>query len=474
MARFFVAGETETRPGVYQRYRNATPTIAEAVDGICACIFVSNWGPLGVASPVSDITALNTLYGTSGTTQVAREIFNGGAIRTYCVRLGSGGTNGTLALKDTAETPNDVVTISGKYPGSKVFSISLRPAIEDPAVKTLYIYGGTTEVEKVSFNTESPEQEAKALVDAVTASNSKYITATDNGVQGASALATVNQAPISRGTDPEITNEDYSAALTILEKYGWNVIATDSIQPEIHVMVLSFLNRIYAEGQLCMGVAAEPTSVTFDTRLNDAKNLDDEKMIFFGSGCLVTGGARLEGAAAGGRIAGLVASTPSSASIVHSKIVGGTELLESLSHKDYKRAIAAGAIMLSLAANNEVWIDSGINTLNTLREEQDAGWKKIKRTKVRFELMTRVDLAVAPLAGKITPDSDGWSAVIQAAMGVCGNMELETKIAPGYSVALAPDYPPTNDSAWFLIAVDDVDTLEKIYLVYEFRFSQVQ
>ena len=33
------------------------------------------------------------------------------------------------------------------------------------------------------------------------------------------------------------------------------------------------------------------------------------------------------------------------------------------------------------------------------------------------------------------------------------------------------DNPPEGDSAWFVIAVDDIDSIEKVYLLYRFRFT---
>lgn len=37
----------------------------------------------------------------------------------------------------------------------------------------------------------------------------------------------------------------------------------------------------------------------------------------------------------------------------------------------------------------------------------DAGWKKIRRTKERFELMQRIDDSLDPIVGKLDNDSDG-------------------------------------------------------------------
>ena len=34
-----------------------------------------------------------------------------------------------------------------------------------------------------------------------------------------------------------------------------------------------------------------------------------------------------------------------------------------------------------------------------------------------------------------------------------------------------PSNPAAGDSAWFIIAVDDIDSIERAYLTFRFRFS---
>ena len=86
--------------------------------------------------------------------------------------------------------------------------------------------------------------------------------------------------------------------------------------------------------------------------------------------------------------------------------------------------------------------------------------------------MDRIDRAVAPLVGKVNCDADGVAAVIQAGMGVITSMIAERKLMAGATMTLDADNPYTADSAWFVIQADDIDTIEKLYLHYQFRYSQ--
>ena len=122
-----------------------------------------------------------------------------------------------------------------------------------------------------------------------------------------------------------------------------------------------------------------------------------------------------------------------------------------------------------------MWYDSGINTLVTPDEEtQDDGWKKIRRTKVRFEIIDRLDRALGPKVGRVSNDSDGIADVIQTGQRILDAMSgSEGKLYAGASFKQDPDMPSEEgDSGWFIVQADDIDSLEKIYLQYQFRYSQ--
>lgn len=156
---------------------------------------------------------------------------------------------------------------------------------------------------------------------------------------------------------------------------------------------------------------------------------------------------------------------------MHSVISGATEPTETLTNAQYSDAITSGMLLLSMSKSGQVWYDSGINTLVTPDANQDEGWKKIRRVKTRFELFYRIDLALEPKIGKINCDADGIGDVIQTAQRVIDTMANEGKLLPGGTFTTDPNLPYGGDSAWFLIDVDDADSLEKIYLHYRFRYS---
>jgi hypothetical protein len=51
-------------------------------------------------------------------------------------------------------------------------------------------------------------------------------------------------------------------------------------------------------------------------------------------------------------------------------------------------------------------------------------------------------------------------------------MVSEGKLASGAKFVEDTANPASGDSAWFVVQADDIDSLEKIYLQYQFRYSQ--
>ena len=76
-----------------------------------------------------------------------------------------------------------------------------------------------------------------------------------------------------------------------------------------------------------------------------------------------------------------------------------------------------------------------------------------------------------PLIGRVNNDDDGRMTIIQVSNGVCGSMAAEGKLMAGARCELDPNNTPRGDSAWFLVYADDIDSLEKMYFTFKFRFA---
>ena len=457
MAQLFKAGETKIRPGVYYRYSNvggaATPG---AMDGVNAIVINASWGPVGVVTTHETATSIKNTYGSGDGVDAALQLIKAGASKVFIYRMeGTGGEKGTVTAGGG--------TFTAKHPGARALTVKIQAKVGSTTTKECLILDGSTQVEKVEFAVGTTE--LSALQAALASSNCVELSFETDGeiVAGEYALA--------GGANSTIVTEDYLKGFYALEPYRYNVLSTDSVDEAVALTMAAYANEAAASGKLFIGVVGAPTSVSFTDRLAKAKAYNDKHIVFFGSE-FITAEGTVGGAKAINYTAGIIAATPSNQSIVRTVVSGATDITEKLTNAQYEDAINNGLLLLSIGPDGQIWYDSGINTLTTPSAEEDNGWKKIKRAKVRFELIDRIDRVVAPLVGKINCDSDGVAAVIQAGMGVITSMIAERKILAGATMIEDPEYPRTADSAWFVIQVDDIDTLEKIYLHYQFRYSQ--
>lgn len=468
MAIHFNEGEQKIRPGVYQRHSNTgLDTLSGAQDGICAIAIRASWGPLGKVVKNTLQSELIKNYGNGEysegyTVPAAAEMFRGGASTVYTYRLGTGGKQASLTA--------DGLTFTAKYPGTMPVSVAIQEKLGDSTIKQLIVYAGTKQAELYEFVADGAN-EGKNLIKQV--ENSAYIIVT--GEAAVVSVLPVASGILAGGEDPVVTVSDYSKAWAALEPYYYNTIAIDvddDTDMTLSFMLQEYLKNAYKMGKLGIAVVGQKSTVTFEIRCKNALAFNDEKNVFLGGGWM-SGSTSKDGALAICYTAGVIAATPSNKGITRTVINGATDLCESITYAQHEDAVRNGMLMVDRSANGAIWYASAITTLTSPENDtQDAGWKKIRRVKVRFEMFDRIDRELDPKVGKVSADSDGIADVLQAAQRVLDNMVAEDKLFRGATIKEDPSNPFDGDSAWFIIQADDIDSLEKIYLHYQFRYSQ--
>lgn len=464
MSGLFVKGEEKVRAGVYRRHEKIDGnTVAAAMNGVFCIPVHADWGPLGVVQEITSKSALASMYMNGGTIDAAEALFDAGAVTVYVYRMGSGGTKGTVKIQNSTGT--DAVTLATRYETNIALSVTIKQKLGDSATKECSIYDGNVLLEKIAF--AAGEGEIDALIEKM--KNSQYLTATkEDGANG--TLQDVSQKKLSSGTAPTVNNGEYSNAFTAFETLRWNVLVLDTVDDEVQATAKAFMERIHDNGAIGICVIGEASSSALSTRIDNAKAYNAPYFVYCGSGYVDTAGNTMDGYLSVAIQAGVIGSKDSSQSIVHTVIPGAASCIEKLTNQQYEDAIKAGLLLLSEGYDGQVWFDSGVNTYTVLAEEDDEGWKKIKRTAVRNEAFDRIDRTLEPLIGKINCDDDGVDNVIQQAKAVLAQMALEKKILDTYDFYEDSDNPHAADHAHFIIKIDDIDSLEKIYLTYQFRY----
>lgn len=467
MAIYFTEGEVKNRPGVYQRHTNVGHTRPTANDGICAIPIQAMWGPLGKVMKNTTTTDLKNnygsgAYGTGFTVPAAAAMFNAGASIVYTYRMGTGGKQASKEM--------DGLTVTAKYPGTMAISVAVQSKLGDASRKQFLVYVGTTLVESWEFAADAKAEGANLI--AATA-DSKYVTV--SGEAATVAALAVASGALTGGENPTVTNEDYSKAFAALESSYYNCIALDVDDDDemtLSLLLQEYMTNARQYGKLGMAIVGEKTTVDFEKRLEHATMFNDGHVVYLGGGYMA-GTESKDGVLSICRAAGDIAITPSNQGITHAVIDDATDLCETLTFAQYVAAINAGALMLSKSSDGVIWYDSGITTLtNPDPGTQDNGWKKIRRVKTRNELIDRMDRALNPKVGRVSADSDGIADIIQTGQRVLDAMVNEGKLMPGARFAEDTANPHDGDSAYFIIQSDDIDSLELIYLQYQFRYSQ--
>jgi len=422
---------------------------------------------LGEVVYLENADAVTSIFGSEGTTDAAIEAFRGGCRRVVAYRLGRDGQKASVNLRVTEGA--NFVTIEAKYEGARgnKFSVSVQDSLVDDTKRELLLYEGATLRQTISFAKGSDEPQA--LVDAITASNSPYITAVKSAGSGG-VLEAVTQQPLTGGQDPNVNGGSYSAGLSAIEAVDWNVLAVDTKDTATHAVVQTYIDRVRNEGKRVLAVVGEPTSENLADRLAHARAFNDPAIIYVANGFKGADGVAREGYKAAARVAGMTAAAQITESLTHYVVRGATELIGALTNAEIEQAINSGALVFTMSAQKQVHIEYGINTFVTVTADMDAGWKKIRRVKTRDNLMDRIAATWDPLIGKINNSPDGRATLIAAAQGIINRMIAEGALLQG-SIFEDPNNPPAGDSAWFVVQVDDLDSAEKVYINFQFRFA---
>ena len=477
MAGIFRKGEEKIRPGIYFRQENGGVDAAATLISTVAAVFQANWGPLNEPITLKSAADASAYFGDDtgekSNVKIIEDVFSGGASIVKAIRVGDAkkGTCASITLKDsTEESGVDAVTLTAKYPGTLGLSVSIHDSLAYSDKRECVIYAGTKELTKVLF-TKGETGEAAALTEAINADSLSVVKAEKKSEADNKPLKELAQTAFeTSGKSPEITNADYSAAFEALETDGsWDLLCVDTDAKEVHALIKNFLSRANDNGLMATAVIGEPTTKAYSERVKNAAGYDSQNIVYVLNG-FARGTTLYEGWRAAAVVAGRISGIDNNDSVTHKIIDGATSVVGALTNAQVEECLTNGALVFTRSRSGAIWIEQGINTLVHLKENQDAGWKKIRRTRTRYELIKRIDLTIEGLVGSITNDSNGRATVIALAQGIINTMVAEGKLLSG-SIIEDANNPAAGDSAWFIIAVDDLDSLEKIYLTYFFRFS---
>lgn len=464
----FLLGEEKIRPGTYVRVTSGgeePPAVLPR--GIVAALVRSNWGPT-VPTTLESEQQIASVFGDGGagdTLDVIKRAFRGGARRVIAVRQGSGGALATFTITDGAGVPVNIVRLDSKHVGTRAFSFTLRTNLADATKRDFILFEGTTQIEAFTYTPGADE--AQTLVDLINGSSS-YLDATKLAVGDGSAQTYTAQA-LAGGADVTVDGAAQTAALTALDTQNFNALVIDAEDAVSQSLVEAQVDLWRSTGKRVMAVVGEDSTVPFATRETNARALNNKAVVYVGNGFTTAEGDQ-QGMHAAAQVAGMLVSAEITDSLTNAVVNGGSALVGALSNTQIESAIRAGMLVFTLNPAGQPRIEYGITSLSTPGAGEDSGWKKIRRVRTRDELVSQMVADSDSLNGRVNNDPAGRAALQARLQGAINRLVARGALLGG-SVQLDAGNPAAGDSAWWLVSVDDLDSIEKLYLTFEFRFS---
>lgn len=473
-------GTTPALPGQYYVLSDVSEALAPVV-GIVAAVISADDGPLASWTDVKSIAKLKDRYGNGAGVEVVAEALRGGALGTKVFRAGTGGTKAAHTLQDTAGTPANAVVNTWKNVGigGNSASETILDALDDATLRewTLFINGikkQTVRFDKGSGGVGEPQ----ALVNAINASNSPYVTSALAGAYtsaGKTLASVASPAAYTTGANPTVNSAAILAGMTSAEgiSNAWNLLVfetedTAAIQPAIVAQAALW----EARGIYRQFVLGDPISVTASTvtRRGRARAYNQANLIYAIDQFTDTTGALVEGSQFAGRIAGMEAVSGKRHVITGRPVAGAVGLPTPLSQDELIDSTADGAVTLMLNDRLKVVVTSGVDTFVTPTSQRSSRWGKIIRVQRRYGLLIDASAAVndALYSGLgIENDDDGRNALVGVVQGVIDQYKALKYLRAG-TVIVDPDNLSVDDLAYLAMDITDGDQVERLVIAVKF------
>lgn len=441
-------------PGLYMNFKAAALAAVTTGDrGTVVLPYKAHWGKTGGYTDLYRETDILNTFGeledSNGSTfyKTLRMCTLGGAKKILGYRLAtSSAAEATLTLKSS--TDKDVVKLTAKYKGERGndFKITLAPSLTATDYYTMKLYEDTTLLKTYTFQTWAE------LINVVNTANAYILAAkvaADTDVTGKDFKA-ITSTPLTGG-DSGITGiaaKDYIAMLNDLETETFNYLSLDGVtDPAIQTSIASWVTNMRKNGKkiVCImgGTAADDVADdAVDKAIARSAGFNHEGIVNVGDGVILDG-VSYSSAEAAPYVAGLIAGQKLSESTTYASTPfddvtrrwkGG--------RSSEQEAAVKGGVFLFVYDGKIVKPLIGINTLTTLRQNQNNAFKKIRSIRTMDAIDSDMQAtAESNYIGKINNTYEGKLALVGACkqyLEVCAQGGI---IEPGtYDVVLNPTY----------------------------------
>lgn len=396
----------------------------------------------------------------------------GGPKKLLAYRLaGASATEASVTLQD--ESGAAVLRVKAKYPGKRGnnFIVSVSPSLSIPGSKELKLHEGTALLRTFPLGEGSVVQAAAAINGDPT---NTWIAAE---ALGGGTLADVTGVALTGGDSgiADLTNAEYASALSAFETQDFHVLTLDGVSDAaLQTSVAAWVKRVRSEGKGVIAVlggsaAADTAADAISKAVARSAAIDHEGVVNVGTGAVLNGRA-YSSAQVAAWVAGLIAGQPLKASTTYAA-APFDDVTRRWTRSEQEQAVQGGVFLL-VHDGRRVKALRGVNSLVTLREGQNKGWKKIRKIRVMDQINADLQrTAEDAYIGKVNNTEEGRLALIGAGKQYLQTLAAENVIeATGFDVTLdprfygnAPQFTPEDDQVFLAWTADDTDVMEQIF-----------
>ena len=435
--------QNKARPGVYIRFtssRGLGITVGER--GTVTICEPMSWGPVGQVMTVeagADMTPFCGYDITAPQAQFLNEIFKGSNRTPAPNTLLLYRPTATGSAQATAAT--GVLTATALYPGVRGNDITI-------VITEVVDEEGTFTVSTVVDGN---------IVDEQTGANVSDLVANDWVTwSGTGALAATVGVPLTGGADGTVQSSAYSAYLTAIEPYKFDIMIYDGSDSTVQDAMVAFIKRLADEnGQYSQLVASGLT------------NPDSRYVIDLESGATLSSGVQLTAQQATWWLGGAEAGARSNQSLTYASSPGAIACTPVMTNSQYIAAINAGQIVF-FADDNEVRIETDINSLTTFTPDITNVYRKNRVMRLCNTIANDVYKQFSQNFIGVVNNNEQGRALFQAAivgylLDIQGNQGIQNFSAEDVEVLPGTDI----DAIIVNVTLQVVDSVEKIYMTLE-------
>lgn len=433
--------QNKTLPGVYINVKSQpNASVSVGTRGVVALCEPLSWGPSGTVMTITPGEDLRPYIGYDITADEAlflREMMKGSDTTSGPVSILLYRPSGSAGAAATATLGN--LTATANYDGVRGNDITIA-IIADPDNAGYY------NIQTIIDGSVVDDQYVNAITGLVA---NAWVTWSGSGVLAANA-----GTALTGGVNPTVAAADYSAFLTAIEPYTFDIITYDGTTATVISAIAAFVQRMNESvGRKCQAVMA-----------GSAAAVNSKYVIAVSNGVKLSDGTSLTAQQATYWVAGVEAGALYHESLTYAQYPGAVEANPKMSDVALEAAIAGGMLCFT-DTFNVVKICTDINTKTTVTVDEGAEFKKNRVMRVINQFCNDVyEYFSASFIGKVDNNASGRALLRAWIIGYMNEMQANNGIQNFVAEDVSVEAGSAIDAVIVNVAIQPVDAIEKVYM----------